>query len=861
MSLLDFSNIRASWSLNFRLFKGHVQIWLEALGRRDRVAILRDYLLLHRSKLFDERWYRGEYPDVSGRFVDPLLHYLLSGGQEGRQPNPVFNSRWYLAQNRDVAASGMNPLVHYVRHGAAERRDPGPGFSVRKYLAHYPDVATAGMEPLQHFLRFGQEEGRGSGATGAGGKWQVAAKPKAPEETVWAEHARARKVPAADAISVDVVIPVYRGWNDTLACLHSVLSSANKTSFEIVVVDDASPEPRLSEKLNELQALGLITLLRNEINLGFVRSCNKAMALHGARDVVLLNSDTVVYGNWLDRLLRHGKAPRVGTVTPFSTNATICSYPVFNGDNPEKLELGYAALDRIFGTVNKGQSVEVPTGVGFCMYVARDLLNEIGMFDEASFGRGYGEENDLCQRAIAAGWSNLLACDIFVRHTGGVSFAETSVKARAEGMQALTRKHPSYTGDIQRFIRRDPAASFRRRVDAARIARHRTNNVLFVSHRWGGGIERHMRDIGEICEVAGIGVVQLRPSQSAGLAGDLSSGDLNIPNLSKLELGENIDEVAELLALAGIVRIHVHSLAGWDLQLLDVLPRLADRMNVPLDFTFHDYMSVCPRINMVDHSGAFCGGAAREKCNACLKRNGSPFGTPDIGEWQEAFGRFLGQARLRLAPSADTAARIRETFPALSIVVRPHPEPREAGRVAVARQSGERLRVVLLGAITKHKGSQVVVKAAEYAKRRNLPLDFIVVGYTDRDNDLRKNPHVRVTGVYGPDDLSDILKKEKAHIALIPSVWPETYCYTLSEALLAGFPVAVFPFGAQYERLLDAKFSRAIYLPEEALDDPAVLVESLLDGKAGLDPASGEPFADIHRTYSYPSYYESRDDV
>jgi len=857
MSLLDFSNIRASWSLNVRLFKGHVQIWLEALGRGDRLTILEDYLLLRRSKLFDEKWYRGEYPDVAGRFVDPLLHYLMSGGQEGRQPNPVFNSRWYLAQNRDVAASGMNPLVHYVRHGASERRDPGPGFSVRKYLAHYPDVVTAGMEPLQHYLRFGREEGRGSGAAGAGGKWQVASKPRAPDDSVWAEHARRRAVRTAGAISVDVVVPVYRGWHDTLACFHSVLSSANETPFEIVVVDDASPEPHLSEKLQELHALGLITLLRNDANLGFVRSCNKAMALHPERDIVLLNADTVVYGDWLDRLLAHGRAPRIATVTPFSTNATICSYPVVNGDNPEKLELGYAALDRIFAGVNKRQSVDVPTGVGFCMYIARAVLDEIGMFDEASFGRGYGEENDLCQRALAAGWRNLLAGDVFVRHTGGVSFAETSAKARAEGMRALTRKHPAYTGDVRAFIRRDPASLFRRRADAARIAGRHRRNVLFVSHTWGGGIERHMRDIGAICEEAGIGVVYLRPSRTHGLAGDVSAGTLNIPNLSNLKLGPDIDEVVELLALAGITRIHVHSLAGWDMRLLQLLPRIAERLNIPLDFTFHDYMSVCPRINMVDHTGVFCGVAEREKCNACLKRNGNSFGVTDIDDWQAAFRHFLSGARLCLAPSPDAAKRMKKTFPFLDIAIRPHPEPAASRSVAARWQEGERLRVVLLGAITQHKGSKILVQAAEYAKRKGLPVDFVVVGYTDRDNDLRKSPHVRITGVYSPADLSDILEKEKAHIALIPSVWPETYCYTLSEALLAGFPVAVFPFGAQHERLAGEGAGRGIYLPGEGLANPALVVDYLLGQRGELAMLADGEFAQPVRAYDYHSYYGS----
>jgi len=182
---------------------------------------------------------------------------------------------------------------------------------------------------------------------------------------------------------MDVIIPVYRGYDDTLACIHSVLSAKTQTSFELVVIDDCSPERRLSEMLTELAARGLFTYLRNGENLGFVRTCNRGMSLHQDRDVLLLNSDTVVYNDWLDRI-RAAASPRdVGTVTPLSTNATICSYPIPNRVNNERLEIDYPALDNLCSTVNVGESIEVPTAVGFCMYIRRDCLDDLSRFREA----------------------------------------------------------------------------------------------------------------------------------------------------------------------------------------------------------------------------------------------------------------------------------------------------------------------------------------------------------------------------------------------------------------------------------------------------------------------------------------------
>ncbi|MGH8802688.1 MAG: glycosyltransferase family 2 protein, partial [Casimicrobiaceae bacterium] len=168
---------------------------------------------------------------------------------------------------------------------------------------------------------------------------------------------------------IDVIVPVYRGEPATRRCLASVMAAPQRSSFELVVVDDASPEPAISAWLDELGTAQRIALVRNTRNEGFVRSVNAAIALHSDRDAVLLNSDTEVANDWLDRLAACAtRDSSIATVTPFSNHATICSYP-FNGwKGGVAGTLGLAALDRLFATVNAGCSAEIPTGVGFCIY-------------------------------------------------------------------------------------------------------------------------------------------------------------------------------------------------------------------------------------------------------------------------------------------------------------------------------------------------------------------------------------------------------------------------------------------------------------------------------------------------------------
>ena len=269
---------------------------------------------------------------------------------------------------------------------------------------------------------------------------------------------------------IDVIVPAYKGFEQTRRCIESVLANAQRTPFALIVVDDASPEPAIPQYLDSLAAQGRIELLRNETNQGFVRSVNRAMALHGDRDVVLLNSDTEVANDWLDRLVAASQAgERIATVTPFSNNATICSYPYEGWPGGVPGTLGLAALDRLFAATNSKRTIDIPTAVGFCMLIRRAALDEIGLFDAERFGRGYGEENDFCMRAMKANWRHVLAGDVFVFHEGGVSFSEERHALVKTNALALVAVHPEYNRVVHEFILADPARELRDAVDLARM--------------------------------------------------------------------------------------------------------------------------------------------------------------------------------------------------------------------------------------------------------------------------------------------------------------------------------------------------------------------------------------------------------
>jgi GT2 family glycosyltransferase len=275
-----------------------------------------------------------------------------------------------------------------------------------------------------------------------------------------------------EARAVDVVVPVHDQRALVEDCLRSVLAARNAVASEVVVVDDGSTDAGLKGHLEALARDGRITLLTNERNLGFTKSVNRGMKLHPDRDVVLLNSDTVVHGDWLDRLRRAAHAaPMIGTANPLTNASHIGCYPARTADGAVTFEVSDAELDAMAAEANAGRSARVHTTVGFCMYIRRGCLRAVGYFDDVHFPYGYGEESDFCYRAGKLGWRHVVTGDVFVRHWEGQSFGERKARMVAEMISVFQRLHPELAAKDRDFAARDPIRPLRAALDLARVRR------------------------------------------------------------------------------------------------------------------------------------------------------------------------------------------------------------------------------------------------------------------------------------------------------------------------------------------------------------------------------------------------------
>ena len=650
-----------------------------------------------------------------------------------------------------------------------------------------------------------------------------------------------------DTEIVDVVVPVYDGFEDTVRCLTALFESRqyNQKPFRVILVDDRGPDQALRKHLGSYEGKPQTVLIRNDKNLGFVRSVNKALARAHGRDVVLLNADAVVHGDWLDRMHRAAySSPAVASVTPFSNNATICSYPDPVSENAMPEDISLAELDGLFNSANTSATVSIPTGVGFCMYMRGDAIAEVGFLDAEKYGMGYGEENDWCIRARDMGWKHLHALDTFVEHIGGVSFGQDKKAALVESnLKLLGASYPEYLPVIMDFIRQDPARGARNRVTMQRLQvrlEKASKRLLYINHGLSGGIEVYCRDMAQRLARKNIAVLMLESKNSNGMC--VKYQELKLDYHATPDNAELLND----LALLSIDRIHLHSDIGFDPDIW----QLSELLEVPFDFTIHDYLAVCPRVNFTLPDGSYCGEpVAPALCNACISQHGTfdglekrfiDFGS-DVLQWRNRYRQKLERATVVIAPDEDVALRVNGYLPNLPVTVTPHPFDRPMKAVAAPKlQPGQELRVAVIGAIGPHKGFYTLLQCVKDAHRGRLPLSFMVIGSTCNDQVLQKYPNITITGKYQPDQLQKIILKQKPQVALFLSPWPETYSYTLSEALAAGLYPVVLPIGALAARVerLRAGLVLGEALSPEDINQALVNLAFPIDGRAKNPKAS-----------------------
>ena len=594
---------------------------------------------------------------------------------------------------------------------------------------------------------------------------------------------------------VDVVVPVYEGFEEVRACIESLLAARQRAEFDCVVINDASPNPRIRDYIEELAGTGRITLLTNEANLGFVKTANRGMRHSVGRDIVLLNSDTVVSNDWLDRLQACAAADtRIGTVTPFSNNAEICSFPWLCRINTLPLGCAPADIDAVLSKGLAGQYIDIPTAVGFCMYIKRSCLDDTGYFDADTFGMGYGEENDFCMRARERGWRNVLAADCFVYHAGGVSFSDSKQALISRAMGILDERYPRYHAEVAAFIRNDPPYALRCKGMIDLLHADTRQKVLAITHHMGGGTEKHVRELADATDALA-STLMLRPYRDSTLR--LTLG------VAEEDLGLNFDcssvetkaALLRLLRYLGVSRVHIHHLMGIG----HLLTELLDELACPYDVTLHDYFLIDGNPTLTDPDGMFQ--PDHELRGAGSNSTEVASTDAELQEWQGGQQRLLGGAERVFAPSQAALAIYRDCYALPNAIVSGHADMLgvETLPVALAPEPLEQrpFRVLVLGALGVEKGADLLEQVALLSRSSSPEFKFMLLGYAYRT----LSDALETLGPYQDDEIDALIAARDPDLIWFPCRWPETYSYTLSAALRAGRPLLVPDIGSFPERV------------------------------------------------------------
>jgi glycosyltransferase involved in cell wall biosynthesis/GT2 family glycosyltransferase len=571
--------------------------------------------------------------------------------------------------------------------------------------------------------------------------------------------------------------------------------------------------------------------LANDRRSGFVKSANRGMRA-SARDVVLLNSDTAVTPNWLEQLVDAATSTGdAGTVTPFSNHATLCSIPEPFRENLLPSGLDVPSFARLIESVSQRAYPRLPTGVGMCLYIRRELINDIGLFDEHRFGFGYGEENDFCFCAIKRGWLNLLDDATFIYHAGEGSFSHSAASARRRAARVLHRIHPEYYVTIASFMKNDPVAPVRERITARlrardpKAARRRPDRIAHLVHGWPpfqhGGTELYAKWLvdrqvrwRDVVVYARFDAPSRRKGDSLALfdAGarvqlvvnnfvqrnPLSRNAIADPALDRHFARFLIEEKPDLL--------HIHHLAGHAFSLSHV----ARKLRIPIVYQIQDWWTLCARVNLFDRYWKRCTGPAIAKCSRCAPLTAiSP-----APVWNRAL-HIERRTKARKAFEAADAYVMGSEFirndytaagllnPSKPVFVVPYGIDLLPSQRPRAVRTGP-IRFGYVGSILPHKGLHIAVEAFSHLVPSEAELQLwgdarISPEYTETLKAMAGTAAISFRGTFDEKDKTRVFAS--IDVLLVPSVGLESFGLAAREAMACGVPVIAADDGALRELL------------------------------------------------------------
>ena len=224
-----------------------------------------------------------------------------------------------------------------------------------------------------------------------------------------------------------IVMVVHNNYNYSNLAMRS-LGTFTTEPIDVVIVDNGSTDETTEWTAKLKESFENVTIIRNEENRGFAPAVNQGMAALPDRDILLLNNDVVLTRGWLSRmLLALREDPSRGMIGALSNYAAAPQDVVVEGYTGEMEQIQRLGVQLALTRYSAG--FYAPRLSGFCLLLARELVQKIGGFDER-FVPGFFEDDDYSARAQLAGFKPWVAADVFVHHYGSKTFVQTTPDPR-----------------------------------------------------------------------------------------------------------------------------------------------------------------------------------------------------------------------------------------------------------------------------------------------------------------------------------------------------------------------------------------------------------------------------------------------
>ena len=614
--------------------------------------------------------------------------------------------------------------------------------------------------------------------------------------------------------AVDIIVPVYNAYDATKECIYSVLVGTDLTFHSLILINDCSTDKRIQGLLEEFYNNNSdlnIRVMNNETNLGFVGTVNRGMNA-SKNDVLLLNSDTVVSKGWIEKICECAYSDKsIGTVTPLSNNATLVSVPNGLCRNEVLDNISLEEYNTLIEKCSYKEYPELPTAHGFCMFIKREVLELVGLFDEKTFGTGYGEENDFSFRCLDYGYKNVMCDTTLVYHKESQSFNSQREVVLEEHLSIIKKRYPQYSFLIDSWCHNFPIKHICENIKV-NLNLYKRKNVLTLIHEWDnttGGTSLHLTDI----------ISQLRKSMNfhvlypQGNKYILHSYFENEETVLRLPYTVNKftafarwnndyrSMVKDIISAYGIDTLHIHHTVGHFFDIIDV----AKEYGVYSVITLHDYYSVCPNLNLLYCGDRYCRNEQAVDCQKCLietKRASNDITAKWRADWKE----FLEKFDRVIVPSDDAKSIVSQYYDTVNTESIEHGI--ELSKSDYLPQISDTFNVAFIGVMCKHKGGLIISDIIK--KCNNGKIHFHVFGKSELAELTQNTSNYTFHGAYQRENLNNLLHENNINLICFLQIWPETYSYTLNEAIGAGIPVLTTNIGAGKDRVNKYKFGWVI---------------------------------------------------